>query len=79
MIDDADQLEWIHSEDKLSLRSECLIRLLKEFGSELDESGIPLHDNRLIYAAAHDYISHGNKDPEGVVKFYLENKDAYEL
>ena len=78
-IDDSDQLEWLHCEDKLALRSACLLRLLREFGGELSEANTPLHDNRTLYSAAHDYISHGNTDPEGVVNFYLENKDAYSL
>ena len=78
-IDDSDQLEWLHSEEKLALRSACLLRLLREFGSGLDFEGNSLYDNRSIYSAAHDYISHGNTDPEGVIKFYLENSHAYSI
>lgn len=78
-IEDSDQLEWLHNDERLELRSVCLLRLLREFGGELSESHTPLHPSRSIYSAAHDYISHGNTDPDGVVKFYLENKDAYSL
>ena len=78
-IDDSDQLEWLHSEEKLALRSACLLRLLMVCGGELSEANTPLHENRTLYSAVHDYISHGNTDPEGVVRFYLENKDAYSL
>ena len=78
-IDDSDQLQWLHNDERLELRGECLVVLLKAFGTELKEDGTPLHHNRNLYSAAHDYISHGNTDPEGVIKFYLQNKDAYQL
>ena len=78
-IDDSNQMDWLHNDERLELRSVCLLRLLKEFGGELSDVYTPAHATRSIYSAAHDYISHGNTDPEGVVKFYLENKSAYEL
>lgn len=79
IIDDSDQLVWLHSDERLELRGECLLTLMKAFGGELNEDGSPVHENRTLYSAAHDYISHGNFDAEGVVKFYLENKEAYVL
>ncbi len=79
IIDDSDQMLWLHSDERLKLRGECLLALLKAFGGELNEDGSPTHENRDLYSAAHDYISHGNFEPAGVVKFYLENKEAYVL
>lgn len=79
IIDDSDQLEWLHNEERLALRADCLSVLLKLFGGELTEDKLPAHDSRSLYSAAHDYISHGNTDPQGVAKFYLENKNAYVL
>lgn len=78
LIEDSDQLEWLHSEEKLALRAACLSVLFKRFGGQLGESGEPLHSTRHLYEACHDYLSHGNTDPEGVVDFYLSIKKAYE-
>ena len=77
-IDDSDQLQWLHNDERLELRGECLVVLLKAFGTELRKTE-PHSTTTAIYSAAHDYISHGNTDPEGVIKFYLKNKDAYKL
>ena len=76
-IDDSDQLQWLYNDDRLELRGECLVALLKAFGSEINEDGSPTHSNYNMYSAAHDYISHGGTDPSGVIAFYLQNKDAY--
>jgi len=78
-VDDSDQLQWLHNDERLALRASCLSVLLNLFGRQLNEDGSPQHENRILYSAAHDYISHGNTDPRGVVKFYLENKSAYSL
>ena len=78
LIEDSDQLEWLHSEEKLALRAACLSVLFKQFGGQLCESGGPLHSPRHLYEACHDYLSHGNTDPDGVVGFYLNIKEAYE-
>ena len=45
-IDDSDQLQWLHNDERLELRGECLVVLLKAFGSELKEDGTPAHTNR---------------------------------
>jgi hypothetical protein len=79
IIDDSDQLAWLHNDERLELRGECLVALLKAFGGDINEDGSPVHSSRHLYGAAHDYISHGNDNPDGVVKFYLENKQAYDL
>ena len=79
IIDDSDQLEWLHDEERLNLRGSCLSVLLNAFGGELNEDGTPTHSNKQLYSAAHDYISHGNTDTVGVIKFYLENKDVYTI
>ena len=78
-IDDSDQLEWLHEDERLILRGDCLSALLNAFGCELNEDGTPAHNNKALYSAAHDYISHGNTNPDGVIKFYLENKDVYTI
>ena len=78
VIEDSDQLEWLHSEEKLNLRAACLYVVFKRFGGQLDESGEPLHSPRHLYEACHDYLSHGNTDPEGVADFYLSIRESYD-
>ena len=79
VIDDSNQMLWLHNEERLELRAECLLKLMKTFGGTLNDNGEPEHGNRELYSACHDYVSHGNTNPEGVVKFYLTNREAYEL
>ena len=78
ITDDSDQLEWLHSPERLELRADCLVLLLKTFGGQLAPSGEPLHSPRYLYGACHDYLSHGNADPEGIVDFYLNIRESYE-
>ena len=78
-IDDSNQMDWLHNEERLEIRSLCLLKLLVEFGGQLNENGTPKHDPSSIYGACHDYVSHGNIDPNNIIKYYLENKSAYEL
>jgi len=78
-IDDSDQMAWLHSPERQEARSEALARLLKAFGGELGDDGTPTHSPRGLYGAAHDYVSHGNTDPNGIIAYYLENIDVYGL
>lgn len=77
MIDDSDQIAWLHNEERQALRAGCLLILMKEFGGALNSDGSPKHGNKTLYAAAHDYVSHGNKDPGGIIAYYLENRGLY--
>jgi len=76
-IDDSDQMAWLHSDERLEARSAALLRLLKTFGGELGDDDTPSHCPRSLYGAAHDYVSHGNTDPDGIISYYLENVDVY--
>ena len=78
-IDDSDQMAWLHSEERQEARSMALLGLLKAFGGELSQDGTPAHSPRSLYGAAHDYVSHGNTDPDGIISYYLENIDVYGL
>ena len=77
-IDDSDQMAWLHSPERQHARSEALLQLLETFGGELREDGTPAHSPRGLYGAAHDYVSHGNKDADGIISYYLENIDVYD-
>lgn len=79
IVDDSNQMAWLHSDDVLETRQQCLLILLKAFGGALNEDGSPVHDTRAIYGACHDYISHGNRDPKGIIKYYQEIRESYSL
>ena len=77
MIDDSDQMAWLHSDQRQAARSAALLSLLKAFGGDINPDGSPKYNPRGLYGAAHDYVSHGNTDPGGVLGFYLENSEVY--
>jgi len=67
MIDD-----WLYGPARLSLREQSLLFLLTQLGGGLADDGTPLHSNEQLYAAAHDWVSHGNPTTDGILKFYYE-------
>ena len=77
MIDDSDQIAWLHSDERLELRAACLLTLLKDFGGTLTDNGEPAYSTKGIYGACHDYVSHGNKDVGGIIGYYLANFETY--
>jgi hypothetical protein len=54
----------------MKIRQQVLNVLLKRFGSELTESGEPKYSNQSIYECAHDWVSQGNVNSNGIVKYY---------
>jgi len=54
----------------MKIRQQVLNVLLKRFGSELTESGEPKYANQSIYECAHDWVSQGNVNSNGIVKYY---------
>ena len=76
-IDDSDQMGWLHNEERLALRSDCLLRMMLVFGGELSSDGGLVHSTKGIYGACHDYVSHGNKDAGGIIAYYQANIETY--
>ena len=62
--------DWRYSEDRMELRQKVYSLLLGRFGSELDENGEPLHSMKSISECAHDWVSQGNVNTNGIVKYY---------
>ena len=62
--------DWRYNEDRLDLRSQCLSILLHAYGSSLNEQGAPLHSSESIYNCAHDWVSHGHRSTDGIIKNY---------
>ena len=54
----------------MALRESCLSTLLKKFGSDLQHDGTPIVATRSIYECAHDWVSQGNPEPEGIVQYF---------
>ncbi len=61
---------WIYSDERLALRSECLVILLREFGGDLNESSLPKNSPSSIYGCAHDWVSQGNPEAAGIINHY---------
>ena len=64
--------DWLYGSARLDLCEQSLLMLLSQLGGNLDENGVPLYSNESLYAAAHDWVSHGNPTTEGILKFYYE-------
>ena len=62
--------DWRYSEDRMELRQRVYSLLLGRFGSELDENGEPLYSMQSISECAHDWVSQGNVNTNGIVKYY---------
>jgi len=62
--------DWRYSEERMELRQKVYSLLLGRFGSELDENGEPLYSMQSISECAHDWVSQGNVNTNGIVKYY---------
>ena len=62
--------DWRYSDERMKLREQALNLLLTRFGSELNGEGEPLYSNQSIYECAHDWVSQGNMNTFGLVKYY---------
>ena len=65
-----DTEDWRYSPEKMTLREQVISILLRKFGSELNSDGSSKYSNQSIFECAHDWVSQGNKRPDGVVAYY---------
>ena len=61
--------DWRYSEHKLKLRESALKVLLTKYGSQLKES-LPEYSNQSMYECAHDWVSQGNVNTNGIIKYF---------
>ena len=64
MIDD-----WRYSEQKLNLRESALKVLLTKYSGQLKNS-LPEYSNQSMYECAHDWVSQGNVNTNGIIKYF---------
>ena len=62
--------DWRYSDQKIELRQKVYTLLLGRFGSQLDENGEPIYSMQSITECAHDWVSQGNVNANGIVKYY---------
>ena len=62
--------DWRYSDERMKLREQALNLLLTRFGNKLQENGEPVYSNQSIYECAHDWVSQGNVNTSGLVKYY---------
>ena len=62
--------DWRYSEKKLKVRQSAYSILMKRFASQLDENGQPIYSMKSITECAHDWVSQGNVNTNGIVKYY---------
>ena len=71
MMTTAIQTDWRYSDERMEIREQVLKVLLSKFGHQL-ENGVPKYSSQSIYECAHDWVSQGNVNSDGVIKCYLE-------
>ena len=62
--------DWRYSEERMELRQKCYTLLLGRFGSQSDENGEPIYSMQSISECSHDWVSQGNVNTFGLVKYY---------
>ena len=71
MMTTAIQTDWRYSDERMEIREQVLKVLLSKFGHQL-ENGVSKYSSQSIYECAHDWVSQGNVNSDGVIKCYLE-------
>ncbi len=62
--------DWLNSPERMVLKERCLSILLNTYGSALNEDGSPKFSNQSIYECAHDWVSQGNRIPDGISAYF---------
>ena len=61
--------DWRYSDYKMKVREQGLQVLLSKFGGEM-EGQTPKYSSQSIYECVHDWVSQGNMNTAGIVKYY---------
>ena len=61
--------DWRYNDHKMKVREQALKVLLSRFGGEMEKS-IHKYSNQSIYECVRDWVSQGNMNTAGIVKYY---------
>ena len=62
--------DWRYNEDKLKVRQQALLILNQKYGRDLDSTRKSKYTSKSIYECAHDWVSQGNVNCNGITKYY---------
>jgi hypothetical protein len=62
--------DWRYSDKKMKIRQQALSILLSMYGGKLDKSRKSKYTCQSIYECAHDWVSQGNVNCNGIIKYY---------
>ena len=62
--------DWRFNDQKIKLRQSVIKILLNRYGSDLDSTRKSKYTNQSIYECAHDWVSQGNVNCNGITKYY---------
>lgn len=62
--------DWRYSDDRLKIRQKVYSLLLNKYGSQVDENGQPIYSMQSISECSHDWVSQGNVDASGIIKYF---------
>ena len=62
--------DWRYAPERMTLREQCLSVLLKKYGSQIDDRGVPIYSTGSLYECADDWVSQGNPSASGIVRYY---------
>ena len=65
--------DWRYSDERMELRKKSYLLLLSQFGSQIDLNGKPVYSMQSITECAHDWVSQGNSNTDGLVTCYQTN------
>jgi len=60
----------IKDDDSMKVRQQALFILIDKYGKNLDYSRKSKYTNKSIYECAHDWVSQGNVNCNGITKYY---------
>ena len=61
--------DWRYSPERMKLREEVLKILLSKYGGQMD-GVVPKYSTKAIYECAHDWVSQGNVNCNGITAYY---------
>ena len=66
------ELDWRYSPERMLLREGALSFLLTKYGGQMD-GVVPKYPSQKIFECAHDWVSQGNNDCDGILDYFKNN------